>query len=134
MHGQDAYLAQRPTRVYTNTATTEAEQQFATEPLNRKSSPKAVRKYLQAKQFEFPLISQIARDYLAIPATSAPSERVFSMAGNLISKKRTRISSENVRYVLCLRGWGVIVHEDNEPEILMDENWVVIPPIEILNI
>ncbi|PMD40291.1 hypothetical protein L207DRAFT_399823, partial [Hyaloscypha variabilis F] len=53
----------------------------------------------------FPIITQIARDYLAIPATSTPSERVFSMAGNLVSKKRTRISSENVRYVLCLRSW-----------------------------
>ena len=46
------------------------------------------------------------RDYHAIPATSAPSERVFSMAGNLISKKRTRISSENVRYVLFFKKAG----------------------------
>jgi hypothetical protein len=45
----------------------------------------------------------MARDYHAILATFAPSERVFSMASNLVSKKRTRISSENVRYVLCLR-------------------------------
>jgi hypothetical protein len=63
----------------------------------------------------------MARDYHAIPATSAPSERVFSMAGNLISK-RTRISSENVRYVLCLRSWGVLEDDDDEDEIIISED------------
>jgi len=64
----------------------------------------------------------MALDYYAIPATSAPSERVFSMAGNLISKKRTRISSENVRYVLCLRSWGMLDSNDNKDEIIISED------------
>ena len=34
----------------------------------------------------------------------------------MISKKRTRISSENVRYVLCLRSWGLLP-EDDEKEV-----------------
>lgn len=33
-----------------------------------------VLKYWQAKQYQYPIIAQIARDYLAIPATSAASE------------------------------------------------------------
>ena len=73
------------------------------------STPEHVKAYMQSKAYEFPLITQIARDFMAIPATSAPSERVFSIAGNLISKKRSRIASENVRYVLCLRSWGLLV-------------------------
>jgi hypothetical protein len=64
----------------------------------------------------------VALDYHAIPATSAPSERVFSMAGNLISKKRTRISSENVRYVLCLRSWGILDPDNDEDEIIISED------------
>ena len=48
---------------------------------------------------------------------TAPSERVF----NLISKKRTRISSENVRYVLYLRSWGIL-HPGDDEEIIISED------------
>jgi hypothetical protein len=75
-----------------------------------------------SKAWDFPIITQMARDYHAIPATSAPSERVFSIAGNLISKKRTRISSKSVRYVLCLRSWGLLEDDDDEDEIIISED------------
>ncbi|KFY06197.1 hypothetical protein V491_08791, partial [Pseudogymnoascus sp. VKM F-3775] len=45
-------------------------------------------KYWQAKQYQYPVISQIARDYLAIPASSAASERIFSVGGDIVTKKR----------------------------------------------
>ena len=39
--------------------------------------------YMQSKAYDFPIITQMARDYGAIPATSAPSERVFSEETNI---------------------------------------------------
>ena len=75
---------------------------------------------------------QIARDFLAIPTMLAPSERVFSLAGNLISKKRTSIASENVRYVLCLRSWGVLVEPKDEEELFFDENGKIIDPPKVV--
>jgi hypothetical protein len=36
------------------------------------------RAYMQSKAYDFPIITQMVRDYGAIPATSAPSKRVFS--------------------------------------------------------
>jgi hypothetical protein len=62
----------------------------------------------------------MARDHLAIPVSSVPSERVFSAGGDIITKKRNRISGESVRYLLCLRSWGIIP-EDNDFNDLVEE-------------
>ena len=75
-----------------------------------------------SKAWDFPIISQMARDYYAILVTFAPSERVFSIASNLILKKRTRISSKNVRYVLYLRSWGVLEADNDKEEIIISKD------------
>ena len=64
--------------------------------------------YLQAREQEFPIISQIARDHLAIPSTSAASECVFSCSSDLISKKRNQLGGDNIRRLMCMRNWGVL--------------------------
>uniref|UniRef100_A0A1X7T0Z4 HAT C-terminal dimerisation domain-containing protein n=1 Tax=Amphimedon queenslandica TaxID=400682 RepID=A0A1X7T0Z4_AMPQE len=43
----------------------------------------------------FPLLSQVAMDFLHIPATSTPSERVFSTAGNTVTQKRNCLKPKN---------------------------------------
>ncbi|CAI5508389.1 unnamed protein product [Closterium sp. Naga37s-1] len=50
-------------------------------------------------------LRRMARDYLAIPATSASSERVFSLGRNLISWNRHRLASQRTRAVMILRSW-----------------------------
>jgi hypothetical protein len=43
----------------------------------------------------------LARNYLAVPASSSAVERVFSRAGNALTKKRTRLSSANLDAQTC---------------------------------
>lgn len=52
-----------------------------------------------------PRLSNVARDYLAIPATGAPVERVFSGGANLVSPKRGCLAASTIRACLCLKGW-----------------------------
>jgi hypothetical protein len=45
----------------------------------------------------YPTLSRLARDYLAIPASSVPSESTFSIAKHTISTVRNRIEEETAR-------------------------------------
>jgi len=73
------------------------------------------------KEFDFPTLAQIARDFLAIPASPPASERVFSRGSDLTTKKRNRISSDFTRYVLCLHDWGVLQPIYDEPDTVEAE-------------
>ena len=45
---------------------------------------------------KFPYIAAVARLHLGIPATSVPSDRVFSTAGDVVTAQRSRLSGEHV--------------------------------------
>jgi hypothetical protein len=49
---------------------------------------------VEAKQSLFPILSCLARKYLCIPATEAPSEQIFSTASLLLNKFRNRMDPE----------------------------------------
>jgi len=49
----------------------------------------------------------MARRYLAIPATSAPVERVFSIRGNIVTKSRNRLDPETVKKTVLLKSWKI---------------------------
>ncbi|KAF4530311.1 hypothetical protein B566_EDAN017646 [Ephemera danica] len=53
-------------------------------------------------EVKYPTISKLAKRYLCIPATSAPSERVFSTAGNIITAKRNCLAPENVEMLIFI--------------------------------
>ncbi|KAL6473272.1 hypothetical protein MHYP_G00194600 [Metynnis hypsauchen] len=50
----------------------------------------------------FPALSKLAVRYMGITATSVPAERVFSKAGEVLSKKRNRLKGKTVNMILFL--------------------------------
>jgi hypothetical protein len=53
----------------------------------------------------YPCLARIARDYLAIPATSVPAERVFSGGADLITKKRGSLNEDTIQACVSLGSW-----------------------------
>ena len=51
---------------------------------------------------EYPTLARIARDYLAIPATSASVERVFSGGTHLVTDRRGSLGEETIEALVCL--------------------------------
>jgi hypothetical protein len=56
----------------------------------------------QIYEKEFPRLSTLAKKYLSIPSNSVSSERIFTNAGNLITKKRTALKLESVNKLVFL--------------------------------
>jgi hypothetical protein len=50
----------------------------------------------------YPTLSKLAFGILCIPATSVPSEHIFSKAGDIVTKKRSRLSDSSLQSLMCL--------------------------------
>lgn len=58
--------------------------------------------FWKSQSEKFPLLSRLARQTLCIPASSASSERVFSVAGRIIEERRSRLKGETVDSLIFL--------------------------------
>jgi hypothetical protein len=82
--------------------------------------------YWKRNAKRFPVLASMARDYLAAPASSASSERLFSATGNFLTPKRSRLGPDALQALACLHSWhktGVIntKYRDNTPDVQIIE-------------
>jgi hypothetical protein len=59
-------------------------------------------KWWHENRLRFPNVALVARQLLGVPATSVASERAFSKAGDIITKKRNRLGPTKAEMVLFL--------------------------------
>lgn len=76
-------------------------EQYLSEPLSPPTTCPI--KFWEGNSSRFKTIAMIARKYLAIPATSAEVERIFSISGWLARSRRSSITPDNVARLLMIR-------------------------------
>lgn len=96
--------------------------EFFSHMFKRKSSrePKEFQKYLnhplsntkvdvldywRSQKDEFPKLSRMAQDYLAIQGSSVPVERDFSMGTHLVTSTRCSLHPKTISACMCLKSW-----------------------------
>jgi hypothetical protein len=72
--------------------------------------------YWKLNASKYPVLSNITRNYLQIPASSASSERFFSQGALIISKLRNRLNKDTFEKIISLKSWGVFKDEKEEEE------------------
>ncbi|CAN1835107.1 Zinc finger BED domain-containing protein RICESLEEPER 2 [Linum perenne] len=53
----------------------------------------------------FPMLSEMARDILAIPKSTVALESTFSTGGRVLNEFRTSLSPQVVEAVICCEDW-----------------------------
>jgi hypothetical protein len=61
---------------------------------------------------QYPVLAALAKKYLCIPATSAPSERLFSKAGLTITEKRNRLRDDVAADLIFLNANWKFIEDD----------------------
>ena len=57
----------------------------------------------KTNEHKYPLLSAVGKKYLCVPATSVPSERVFSTAGDIVTAQRSALKSKHVDKLIFLK-------------------------------
>ena len=81
------------------TVSDEVDAYFEERPISRKEDPFV---WWRSNSSRFPRLSYLAKKFLSIPATSTPSERVFSVAGIVVDRKRCALTPDMVNALVFL--------------------------------
>ena len=71
---------------------------------------------------KFKVLSQIARDVLAVPVSTVASESAFSTGGRILDPFRSSLSAKMVEALVCAQNWLRSSHEGIQPREYMNED------------
>ncbi|CAN6338019.1 unnamed protein product [Urochloa humidicola] len=61
--------------------------------------------YWKRSSSNYPVLSMLAKDVLAVPASTVPSESAFSTGGRIIDPLRCSLSTNTVEALICAQSW-----------------------------
>ena len=56
-------------------------------------------------QVSYPLLALVAKEFLAVQATSVACERLFSEGRRVINYRRSRLTTESIEDLITLKSW-----------------------------
>ena len=78
---------------------------YLKEQLTPRKEEVDILQWWKAKSDTYPVLSRIARDVLAIPASTVPSESAFSTGGRVVSDYRSSLAPTTIEALICLQDW-----------------------------
>jgi hypothetical protein len=66
--------------------------------------------YWKVNSNKYPILSLMAKDVLAVPASTVPSESAFSTGGRIIDPLRCSLSTDTVEALICAQSWLHTTH------------------------
>ena len=110
----------------------EVEAYFQERPISHKDDPLC---WWKGSSSRFPCLSILAKKFLAIPATSTPSERVFSVAGIVVDRKRCALTPEMVDALVFLHKNSYLLGlSEEEPSVPQAELFLLPKDQEMIEI
>ena len=79
--------------------------EYLNEQLKPRKEEVDILHWWKTKSELYPVLSKIARDVLAIRASTVPSESAFSTGGRVISDYRSSLATTTVEALICLQDW-----------------------------
>ncbi|KAJ3684715.1 hypothetical protein LUZ61_013879 [Rhynchospora tenuis] len=82
-------------------------EQYLTEPLDHTALEEDfdILAWWKLKVSQYPVLSRLARDILAVPASTVASESTFSTSGRTLSVVRNTLNDESIEALICAQDW-----------------------------
>ncbi|KAK9181324.1 hypothetical protein WN944_024461 [Citrus x changshan-huyou] len=70
---------------------------------------------LENNKGKYPILAEVARDFLAIHVSTVASKSTFSTGGRHFSTHRNRLHENTVKALMCTQNWYWTEIRDHEP-------------------
>ncbi|KAK9206078.1 hypothetical protein WN943_016349 [Citrus x changshan-huyou] len=92
---------------------------------NALGAPFDILLWWKANSSKYPILSQIARDVLAIPVSTVASESAFSTGGRILDEYRSSMTPDMVEALILTQNWlrtSLFVDSTTNLQVLVEEN------------
>ncbi|KAJ3703077.1 hypothetical protein LUZ61_006782 [Rhynchospora tenuis] len=94
-------------------------EQYLTQPLDHTALDEEfdILAWWKLKMSTYQVLSRLARDILAVPASTVASESTFSTSGRTLSVERNSLNDESIEALICAQDWLRVKAKENGEDV-----------------